>query len=138
MRFEASVTAQAPVERVWQVFSDVERWAEWTPTVTSVERLDDGPLRVGARARIRQPKLPVAVWEVTELDAGSYFAWVSTVPGIRTTGEHRVVATAEGTVITAAVTQEGPLGWVFGKLYAELTRRYVTTEVRRLKEVVEG
>jgi len=137
MRFEHAVTIQAPAERVWAVFSDVERWPEWTPTVESVERLDEGPLRPGARTRIRQPKLPVAVWEVTKLEEGQYFEWTSAAPGIRTTGGHRVVSTPEGTVATATIVQEGPLGWLFGRLYAGLTRRYIATETEKLKELAE-
>ncbi len=76
------------------MFSDVERWPEWTPTVDSVERLDEGRIHIGAKTRIRQPKLPVAIWEVTELDEGEYFEWVSNAPGIKTTGGHRVVSDA--------------------------------------------
>ena len=93
MRFDHSSTIQAAPERVWEVFSNVERWPDWTPTVDSVERLDAGRIHVGARTRIRQPKLPVAVWEVTELKEGEYFEWVSKAPGIKTTGGHRVVST---------------------------------------------
>ncbi|GAB3832354.1 hypothetical protein GCM10028799_62840 [Kribbella italica] len=104
----------------------------------SVERLDEGALRVGARTRIRQPKLPVAVWEVTELKDGEYFEWVSRAPGIKTTAGHRVVSTPEGTVVTATVIQEGPLGWLFGKLYAKLTREYIATEITSLKKVTEA
>ena len=137
MRFEHSSTIQAPPERVWQIFSDVERWPEWTPTIDSVERLDGGRIHIGARTRIRQPKLPVAIWEVTVLKEGEYFAWVSKAPGIKTTGGHRVESTPEGTVATATVIQEGPLGWLFGKLYAGLTRRYIATETEKLKEVSE-
>jgi uncharacterized membrane protein len=138
MRFEHSTTINAPAERVWAVFSDVARWPEWTPTVDSVERLDEGALRVGSRTRIRQPKLPVAVWEVTELKDGEYFEWVSRGPGIKTTGGHRVISTPQGTVVTASVVQEGPLGWLFGKLYAGLTKRYIAQETAGLKKVTEA
>jgi uncharacterized membrane protein len=138
MRFDHSTTVNAPAERVWAVFSDVTHWPDWTPTVASVERLDEGELRVGARTRIRQPKLPVAVWEVTELKDGEYFEWVSRAPGIKTTGGHRVVSTPEGTVATATIIQEGPLGWLFGRLYAKLTRSYIQLETENLKRVSEA
>jgi uncharacterized membrane protein len=138
MRFDHSTTVNAPAERVWAVFSDVAHWPDWTPTVDSVERLDEGALRVGARTRIRQPKLPVAVWEVTELKDGEYFEWVSRAPGIKTTGGHRVVSTPEGTVATATIIQEGPLGWLFGRLYAKLTRNYLQLETENLKRVSEA
>ncbi|TDO51476.1 polyketide cyclase/dehydrase/lipid transport protein [Kribbella sp. VKM Ac-2527] len=138
MRFESSVTVQASPERVWEVFSDVAKWPEWTPTIESVERLDEGPIHLGARTRIRQPKLPVAIWEVTELKDGEYFEWVSRAPGIKTTGGHRVEATPDGTVATSIIIQEGPLGWLFGKLYANLTRRYIKQEGESLKQATEN
>ena len=137
MRFDHSITVQAPAERVWAIFSDVAKWPEWTPTVDQVERLDEGPIHLGSRTRIRQPKLPVAIWEVTELKEGEYFEWVSRAPGIKTTGGHRVVSTPEGTVATATIIQEGPLGWLFGKLYANLTKRYIALETESLKKVSE-
>ena len=74
---------------------------------------------------------------MTELKEGEYFEWVSRGPGIRTTGGHRVVSTPEGTVATATIIQEGPLGWLFGKLYANLTKRYIALETESLKKVSE-
>jgi uncharacterized membrane protein len=138
MRFDHSVTVQAPPEKVWAIFSDVANWPAWTPTITSVERLDDGPIHLGARTRIRQPKLPVAIWEVTELVDGEYFAWVSRGPGVKTTGGHRVVSTPEGTVATSTIIQEGPLGWLFGTILAKLTREYIAIEGESLKKVSEA
>jgi len=137
MRFEESVTINAPAERVWAIFSDVAKWPEWTPTMSAVERLDEGPIHLGCRTRIRQPKLPVAVWEVTELVEGEYFAWVARAPGIKTTGGHRVSQRPEGAVATATVVQEGPLGWLFGRLFAKLTREYIALEVESLRKVSE-
>jgi uncharacterized membrane protein len=140
MRFEATIDIAAPAEQVFEVYADVERWPEWTASVTSVERLDDGPLRVGSQARIKQPRLPVAVWEVTDLVPDRTFTWVARGPGVVTTGSHLVtpVEGSDRVTVTASVDQEGPVGWLIGLLGRRLTNRYLETEVRGLKARCEG
>ncbi|MFI2489046.1 SRPBCC family protein [Promicromonospora kroppenstedtii] len=39
----ADILIDAPVDQVWDVHTDVERWDDWQPTVLTIERLDDGP-----------------------------------------------------------------------------------------------
>ena len=34
--FSVTVDIPAPPDRVWAVIADVERWPEWTPTVTRI------------------------------------------------------------------------------------------------------
>jgi uncharacterized membrane protein len=141
MHFEAAIDIAAPAHVVYEVYTDVERWPEWTASVTSVERLDQGPLRVGSRTRIRQPRLPAAVWKVTELVAGQSFTWMARGPGIITTGSHGVIAPpeAEGpTRVTASLEQAGLLGPLLGFLTKRLTNRYLQIEVRGLKARCEG
>ena len=55
--FSTVVDIDASAARVWSVMRDIEHWHESTASVRSIERLDDGPLVVGSRARIRQPKV---------------------------------------------------------------------------------
>ena len=86
----------APVERVWALTADVESWPATTPTMTSVERLDDGPIRVGSRARIKQPRQPSRVWTVTSLEPGSLFAWETRILGVRMIGSHRLGDAGDG------------------------------------------
>ena len=133
MRFEKSIRIAAPPERVWEIFFDVARWPEWTESISTVERLESGPLKVGSRTKIQQPKLPEATWEVTEIVEGEYFEWVATGPGVRTTGGHRVAADGDGAIATATAIQAGPLGVVLGLVWKNLTNRYLEMEAAGLK-----
>jgi uncharacterized membrane protein len=140
VRYEATIDVAAPARQVFDVYADVERWPDWTASVTSIERLDEGPLRVGSRARVRQPWLPTTVWEVTELVPGERFSWVARGPGVVTTGIHiaRDTDRAGVTEVTAALEHRGPLGPVLGFLSRRLTRRYLDLEVRGIKQRCEA
>ena len=136
--FRHSVSIAAPPERVWSVITDVERWPDRIPTVDSVERLDPGPLAVGSRTRLRQPRLPEAVWTVTELDEGSSFTWESRSPGITVTAGHVVDEVAGGSRLDLSVTVSGPMsgpGWLMTR---SLTKRYVETEAASIKQAAES
>lgn len=139
MEQSISVEIAAPPERVWDVLSDVGSWSGWIPTVTSVERLDEGPLRVGSRARISQPRIPPTEYAVTELEPGRSFTWVATGPGVRTTARHDLEPLADGgTRVRLSVAQEGGLGSLMGRFYRGLTDRYLANEAQGLKARCEG
>lgn len=78
--FKHVIDIQAPPERVRAVMVDIERRPEWTPTISSVQLVNRGSLAVGVRARTRQPKLPPAEWEVTDVTPGGGFTWVNRGP----------------------------------------------------------
>ena len=46
--FETTIDIAAPPERVWEVMSNLERWPEWTQSMSRVERLNDRPLELAA------------------------------------------------------------------------------------------
>jgi uncharacterized membrane protein len=132
------IDVAAPPADVWAVMIDVERWREWTPTITSIERLDGGPFRVGSRARVRQPKLPIAVWTVTALEPGRYFEWRNVSPGVTSVAGHRAEPSAGGgTTVTLTFGWSGWLAWLIRLIYGKLARRYVRTEAESLKRWCE-
>ncbi|WP_107773706.1 SRPBCC family protein [Nocardioides sediminis] len=130
-----TVTIDAPPHRVWAVLVDVERWPERIPTVTAVERLDAGPLAVGSRTRLEQPRLPAAVWTVTELAEGSSYTWVSRSPGATITAAHVVEPHPDGSRLTLAVTVSGPMSAIGWLMTRSLTKRYVETEAASIRQV---
>ena len=104
MEQSTRIDVEAPVEQVWKVLLEVERWPEWATTVTSVQRLDDGPVAVGSRVRVEQPRIPPTEYVVTELEPGRSFTWVATGPGVRTTARHLLEELGTGsTHVTLAV-----------------------------------
>jgi uncharacterized membrane protein len=128
------VDIHASPARVWEVLLDVERWPEWTASMTSVRRLDSGPFRIGSRARVLQPKLASAVWEVTDFDErGRSFTWVSRQPGVRTTARHDVEANGAVSRVTLWVEFSGLLAPVIAFLTGKLTARYIAMEAGGLK-----
>ncbi len=140
MEQSVEVEIDARPQRVWEVLTDLERWPEWAETVTSVTRLDEGPLTVNSRTRIEQPKLPPTQYVVTELLPGETFTWMATSPGVRTIARHEVEPLPRGrTRVRLVVEQAGPLGKVMGRLFfTRLTERYLAAEAAGLKARSEG
>ena len=124
--YSARVEIAAPPDRVWSVMLDGARWPEWTKTVTSVTRLDTGPLRIGSRARIRQPRVPPAVWRVSELHEGRSFTWVTGSALARATARHQVEPLPWGTRATLSISTSA------------LNERYLALEAAGLKARSEG
>lgn len=136
--YSVSVQIAAPPAKVWAVMSDVERWHEWTPSITSVRRTNAGPFRIGARARVCQPKLPAADWIVTALEEGRGFEWESRAPGVRVVARHIVEPKDEGSRVTLAIHYRGIVGDLIGRLTAGINRRYLALEAEGLKRRSEA
>ena len=130
--FETTRHIDSPSQPVWEVLFDVARWPEWTPTIESVERLDHGRFGVGSRARVRQPRLPRAVWEVSEVVDGRSFTWEAKGPGMKTIARHEVLPDAGGSQVTLSIEQTGPMGAVAAVLWRRLTQRYIELEAESL------
>ncbi|HEX7097205.1 MAG TPA: SRPBCC family protein [Acidimicrobiales bacterium] len=132
---DSSIEIDAPASVVWDVFSDVERWAEWTASIERIEPLDGPGLDVGKRFRIKQPKFPNLVWQVTAVEPGSSWTWAQRSPGGTALASHEVVPQGpERTLVRQRIDQRGPIGALVGRLTRRLTTRYLDLEARGLKE----
>jgi hypothetical protein len=137
-RYSISIDINAPAERVFEVMTDVERWHEWTPSITKITRRQSGPLAVGETATVRQPKFPPAMWTVNEIRPGRSFSWFNRAPGLRVTGHHGAEPTPSGSRATLGLTYEGIFGGLLARMTEGITRKYLEMEATGLKARAEN
>jgi uncharacterized membrane protein len=139
MQLGTSIDVHASPHQVWDVLVDVERWPEWTDSVSSVRLLDPGRLAVGSRVEISQPRIPTGTYTVTQLQPSSVFVWEQRQPGSTVIAHHACAPLPDGgTRVTLSVEMVGALGSVVGRLYRRLTERYLALEAAGLKARAES
>ncbi|GAA4785581.1 SRPBCC family protein [Streptomyces ziwulingensis] len=91
IRYRTDVVIKAPVRIVFKLQTDVERWPSWQAPVSSIKRLDPGPLREGSRFRWTTPApatptTPDTTLEITstvrQLDRNSCIRWAGPAVGV--------------------------------------------------------
>lgn len=136
---QTRIEIAAPPADVWPALVDVAAWPKWTASMDAVEPLEAGPLRLGSRARVKQPRTPALVWEVTELTEGRSFAWQAKSPGVVTIGNHELSATSQGTtMLVLTVEHRGPFAGLIKLLMGGRTQRYLGMEAAGLKACAES
>lgn len=138
MKLENSIHIDAPRETVWSVTEDIDRWSEWTPTVESIQRLDQGSFDVGSTALIKQPGQPEARWIVTSLTRGESFTWESNIRGIRVIATHELASAQNGTRNLLRIELSGFVALLLWPLIRSSVRRSIEQENTGLKKRCES
>jgi len=139
MDWETTVEIDAPADRVWRALSEAEKWPQWTKSMREVTWLNGGTLKVGSRARVKQPASVPLVWEVSEVDPGNSFSWRTSSFGVAAVGAHviRTIGT-DKVALTLSIHQSGSLSPIVSLLMARRTRRFVQMEAEGLKRCAES
>jgi hypothetical protein len=136
--FRYAVEIRVSPARIWPVLLDVEHWPEWTTSVTRAQRMDIGPLTLGSRTRLWQPRLMSAVWCVTSLDHRTYnFTWASHAFGVKIIGRHQIVPVKGHSRVILTLSYTGLLGAILSRVYRDLTWDYLSREGNGLRKRCE-
>lgn len=133
-----SSTSSGSPDRLWLLVSEVEQWGDRLPSFTSVRALE--PWRdvgVGSRFEVRQPRLPTAIYEITEWLPGRTFTWAARAPGITTTATHTVSAREGGSVVDLSLEWSGPLAPVVRRLLGRRAAAMVESEAQTMARLAE-
>ena len=117
----------APPDRIWALWADAEQWPRWHHNIENATL--DGPLRVGATARIRfKHSLRPITFRVTELEEHRLFTDEGKIPGGMIRHVHRITPTGDGSCrVEHVLSLTGPLAGMWGRLLG-----------RRMRDAVDG
>ncbi|WP_412067195.1 SRPBCC family protein [Rubrivirga sp. IMCC43871] len=138
MTVENTLHIDASPDVVWAVTEDVDRWPEWTPTISSVRRLDDLPLGIGSKALVKQPGQAEAEWTVTDFVAGERFCWQTERTGLVVEATHELRPEGAGTLNVLRVVASGVLAPLLSPVLRPLVLRALVRENLGLRARCEG
>ena len=140
-RMHMEIQINAPLPRVWEYASDVQRQPEWMHEMKRVEMITPGPIKVGSRGRATVRIFGISTTDdvvITRLDPPHAF-------GIRHEGKF----TGEGLLeFSAANEQQTLIRWteylrpplfpmLAGFLQRPILRRIFQSDLRHLKQILE-
>ncbi|HEX7898034.1 MAG TPA: SRPBCC family protein [Planctomycetota bacterium] len=140
MKVEIGDVIRAPLERVWALSTDIDRAGEWLPKHVVVEKLTEGPARVGSRYRESRPILgrrDVRVYEITILDAPRRSEVFAAEGGFRFRVDYEARGASTAVTMSGDVTVLGCLGVVAAPLVRHVMRRNMAVDLAGLKAWIE-
>lgn len=136
--FSKEIEIQEFAEVIWSVMIDVERWNEWTTTITRIKKLNQGSLSKGTRLLVEQPKLPQAIWSVSEIEVGKSFTMAKGNLFLRVEARHKLETIRNGTLVTLSLVFSGLFAKWVAKKYRLLMEEYLAIEAAGLKTESEA
>jgi uncharacterized protein YndB with AHSA1/START domain len=128
------VTIDRRREEVFDYLSDPRSELEWNPNVRVMEKLSDGPIRLGSRFRAKWTKSPVVELEITTYDRPSGWSYVNGGPiSVDLTILLEVVGDATKLTSHFDATARGPMRLVF-----PLILRSLRKEERRNMKLIKA
>ncbi len=138
MKLENTIYIGASPSIVWKATEDVERWPQWTASVETVRRLDNGQFDVGSKVRIKQPGLPETEWRVTALTRGDGFTWETRIRGMRVIASHELTPSGAGTQNVLRIEMLGVVAVLMWPLVRPPLRKSLEQENAGLKTICEA
>jgi Polyketide cyclase / dehydrase and lipid transport len=129
--------AAAPAA-IWErAYADARAWPKWNPELKSAEL--DGPLRLGATARIAFKTCLRLRFAVVEFEQGRLFTDEARLPGARMGHRHLVEPTPEGgSRLTNAIHIEGPLAPLWRRVLGPRAAKALPDSQAAILEIAEA
>lgn len=125
------------ISKVFAVWTDIEKWHLWTKSVNSITFIGNKKFEIGSRVKAFQPKLPPAVWTITEVRNNELFVWQTKTFGVTIVAKHKLRTALYGTISESELIYSGLFACILRRLSKNLVFEYLTMEMDGLKKECE-
>jgi uncharacterized protein YndB with AHSA1/START domain len=137
MKFNYTVEATAPPEKIWGAWTDVERWPEWDTELASAAL--DGSFALGAEGRLKPKRGPASDFTISESTPGESHTFTTRLPLCELKVSRRLTRNdGNGVLFTHEVSFVGPLSFVFGNLLGRRYREALPMVMENLRKIAES
>jgi uncharacterized protein YndB with AHSA1/START domain len=120
----AEARIEVPIETVWGILSDLERWPTWNKSVSRIRV--NGPIEAGTSFEWATGGAKI-LSRLEEVDRPTKIAWTGKMFGVRAVHVWNLVADSRGTLVR---TEESFSGWL-AKLLPGVMRKTLTKALRQ-------
>jgi hypothetical protein len=138
-RWETTSTLEAGVTpaSIWeQAYADADAWPKWNAEIKRASL--DGPLALGATAKIVFGTGLRLRFHVVEFEDGRLFTDESRLPGARMGHRHLIEPTESGSRLTNTIYIEGPLAPVWRRIMGPAATRTLPGAQRDVVELAQA
>jgi hypothetical protein len=122
METTASLDSDLAPSAIWErAYAPADAWPEWSSEIKTAQL--DGPLQLGAKAKIVFRTGLRLRFEVVEFEDGRLFTDESRLPGARMGHRHLVEPVGEGSRLTNTIYIEGPLAPLWRRILGPAAAR---------------
>lgn len=119
-------------ERLWTVWTDVDRWHTWQDDLDDARLL--GRFEPGGRLRFKPKGGPTFTLELTEVNVGHSFTDVTRFPLARMYDAHELIERGGAVELRQTVRIEGPLAFLWRRIVGDGVVRSLPQQTDSLVE----
>jgi uncharacterized protein YndB with AHSA1/START domain len=139
LSYRTETVIRRPPQDVFDYCSDLRSELQWNPKVNYVEKLTDGPVRVGTRYRARWANSGPTAVEVVQFDRPRSWETKATARGMSIRFQGTVTDAAPGARYTAQLElRPRRLAWLVAPLALLAMRRQDQQNMQRIREALES
>lgn len=134
-RFHHTQHTTAPPEAIWARWSDPSTWGEWDKGLKRAQLT--GPFEVGATGTIIPLKGPKASFVIESVEPGGSYTFATAMPAAKLRVQ-RELLDGPTTTFRHTVWFDGPMAWLFSRLYGKQFRAALPPTMRELAALTEA